>query len=114
MTTMKYPRDSKIINLTLRCIEPEQEKAGVFDPANKIKVMGLLSFESNPKIGTIYGRAKSLAGIAKSEGANAAMVRGPPYLIPALEKELAKRGIVALYVFWKADFVRGVTQIISY
>ena len=91
----------KIINLTQHAPAREQAEAGVFEPADKQIVRGLLTFQELPNKEVIEERANELASIAESMGAKKALIGGAPYLMAPLEKALKEKGITPLYAFSK-------------
>ena len=93
------------INLTQHLASAEQISTGVFEPADKSRVQALLTFDELPSKELILARAESLAEIAASEKAEAAMIGGAPYLMSALESALIRRGVMPLYAFSKRESV---------
>lgn len=96
-----------VINLTQHTATPEQVAAGVvdLDGAAREQLTELLTFDHAPDPLEIRRRAAAIAGIAAESGADAAMIGGAPYLMPALEIALADRGIVPLYSFTRRESV---------
>lgn len=86
-----------ILNVTQHPASPEQREAGVVDAPYTLA--GALTFEELPTRDEIETRAIWLADLARDEGAEAAMIGGAPYLMPALERTLRERGITPLYAF---------------
>ncbi len=93
----------KILNLTQHVATPEQIEAGVYEPVEKDLVINNLTFEELPDASEIYIRAVNLANIAKSEGAECAMIGGAPYLMNQLEKALKMFEIKPVYAFTKRE-----------
>ena len=91
----------KIINLTQHLPTPAQTAEGVF--LASAELMTLLNFDDIPDIEDIEWRAAALADIAVSEGAEAAMIGGAPYLMSALERALKARGVKPVYAFSLRD-----------
>ena len=90
-----------IYNFTQHEPTPEQVIAGVINlPDDQRETMvKLLSFNDFPYIGDIQRRANHLSSIAFAIGAEAVMIGGAPYLMPALELAMSKYGIKVLYSF---------------
>jgi len=88
-----------IINLTQHAATAEQLAAGVIDPVSRKSVSALLTFVGGPTVDDIRRRAAELAMLAAESGAEAAMIGGAGYLMPALEAALRQRGIRPLHAF---------------
>ena len=89
----------KIINLTQHQGTSEQVEAGVFEPADKKAVQGLLTFAAAPSEAEMADRAAKLAAMAKEAAAEAAMIGGAPYFMRPLENALKGAGVKPLYSF---------------
>lgn len=103
----------KIINLTQHAATPEQVAEGVFEHHNPADIKEQLTFTQLPDLQELWETAQYLAGIAKSSGADAAMIGGAPYLMAPLEWELQHHGIKVLYAFSvreSVDLGDGVKQ----
>ena len=89
----------KILNLTKNTTTPEQQAQGVFEPSpqDKADIKRLLTFDEIPTSEDIRQRASMLADIAVGYGADAVMVGGAPYLMPALVLEIPR----AVFAFSK-------------
>jgi hypothetical protein len=122
--------EKKILNLTQHLASPEQKEAGVFEPADKQRVKELLTFDEIPDISVLGKRAIQIANIAKSAGADKAMIGGAPFFMAPLEAFLVKERVTPLYafservveedgngkktaIFKHLGFVEGVTTVIS-
>ena len=88
-----------IINLTQHESTPGQKTAGVVEPFRKERVQELLTFDELPHAYDIRCAAVRLAQIAVDHGADAAMIGGAPFLMPALAEALDDRGVTALFAF---------------
>src|SRR5699024_11202078 len=95
----------KIINLTQHPATPAQIAARVEEPRDKKAVQALLTFGELPARSEIDSRAARLATIAAEHGAHNAMIGGAPYLMGALERALAKEGIMPVFAFSKRESV---------
>jgi len=97
----------KILNLTQHVATPEQIAAGVFEPTSPPKkvVQDALTFNDLPNDRVISQRARQLANIALMHNATHAMIGGAGYLIPELETELFRVGIIPLHSFTKRETV---------
>lgn len=93
----------KILNLTQHNALEKQVQEGVYEPSDKRKVKELLTFEGCPQKEDIRQRAKALAEMAVSEGAEAAMIGGAPYLMGSLETALKAVGVQPLYSYSLRD-----------
>jgi hypothetical protein len=89
----------RILNFTQHVATAEQAAAGVFEPRDKAAVHQLLTFETCPDRQAIRARAKTLAEVARMNGAEAAMLGGAPYLMGPLEDALRAAGIKPVYAF---------------
>lgn len=102
----------KIVNLTQHNATAEQTAAGVFNlegiAMNTLKQN--LTFTEIPSREEIVNRANIIVGIALANDAEAAMIGGAPYLMPALEQALAKHGIQALYSFTQRETVEKIGE----
>ena len=89
----------KILNLTQHIATPEQQAQGVFEPVDqdKLEIQRLLTFDEIPTSEDIRRKASMLADIAYGYGADAVMVGGAPYLMPALVLEIPR----AVFAFSK-------------
>ena len=98
---------ARIINLTQHQATDEQVAAGVvdLDGAARGQLTRLLTFDRAPDPTEIRARARAIADLAVDAGADAAMIGGAPYLMPALEIALADRGIVPLYAYTRRESV---------
>jgi hypothetical protein len=94
-----------IINLTQHACSAEQAEAGVVEPADKVKVKELLTFNRIPSPEEMRDRAVMLASMAKTEGADAAMIGGAPYFMATLEVALQVAEIKPLYAFSRRESV---------
>lgn len=88
-----------IINLTQHAATAAQLEAGVIEPVSREAVSALLTFVGPPTANDIRQRADSLAMLAAESGADAAMIGGAGYLMPALEAALRQRSIRPLHAF---------------
>jgi len=95
----------KIINLTQHPATPAQIAAGVVEPSDKKAVQQLLTFNELPARADIESRAARLAALAAEHGAHNAMIGGAPYLMGALERALAKEGVMPVFAFSKRESV---------
>lgn len=93
----------KILNLTQHLALDTQVQEGVYEPSDKKKIKELLTFEGCPHKEDIQKRAKALADVAVSEGAEAAMIGGAPYLMGTLETALKAAGVQPLYSYSLRD-----------
>ncbi len=100
----------KILNLTQHLATVEQEKQGVFEPADKDEIRALLTFNVKPDKEIIHQRARQLAYIAVKNGAYRTMIGGAPYLMGSLERELSKIGVVPVYAFSERRSVEEVDK----
>lgn len=89
----------KIVNLTQHMGTAEQLAAGVFEPADKDQVKGLLTFTTAPSGAEMAERAEALARIALDAGAEAAMIGGAPYFMAPMEEALRSAGVRPCYSF---------------
>ena len=117
-----------ILNLTQHTATPEQVAAGVIEPTaeERAEIVQLLTFDEQPNRHEIRDRAYELAFIARrvfsrvyaamtpeeseldSRSGSCAMIGGAPYLMSALEEELAKELITPLYAFSIRESVEQV------
>jgi hypothetical protein len=119
-----------ILNLTQHTASPEQIAAGVIEPTaeERAEIVQLLTFDEQPDRHEIRDRAYELASIARrvfsrvyaamtpdeSEldsrygTGSCAMIGGAPYLMSALEQELAREIITPLYAFSTRESVEQV------
>ena len=86
------------LNLTQHASTPEQ---GCLDLRGEqlSQLRTLLNFVVLPSRAEIEERAKAIAEMAIATGATSAMIGGAPFLMPALEKALAKVNVTPLYAF---------------
>ena len=89
----------RILNLTVHRTTPEQALQGVFDPVNKKLTRKLMKFKHKPTLEELVDRARQLGDIAAAHVPDAAMISGPPYLVPILFFELVQRGITPLFAY---------------
>lgn len=94
----------KIINLTQHQATPEQVAQGVIDlePADRDQLRALLTFEEIPSKEEIEQRAAAIAALAHLD-ADAAMIGGAPYLMPALSAALKNSLVRPVYAFSKRE-----------
>jgi hypothetical protein len=96
-----------ILNLTQHNATAEQAAAGVVNlsgqPLENLKKA--LTFTEIPSREEIIERANKILDFALERGAKSVMIGGAPYLMPILEKALAKHGIQALYSFTQRETV---------
>lgn len=99
---------SNILNLTQHPATPEQQSAGVIEPAAKKEVQQKLTFSSPPSEDELWERANQIADLAAQEkerlresgqSVSAAMIGGMSALMPALAEALRQRDIEPLYAF---------------
>lgn len=101
----------RIINLTQQFATPEQRAQGVFEPKDADKVKELLTFDDLPQPGDVYRRARELAKIAVSDGAEAAMIDGPPWLTGPLAHNIkCYAGMRAMYSFSRREVVENTSE----
>lgn len=95
-----------IINLTQHQATPEQVAQGVVDlePNDRDQLRALLTFEEIPSKEEIEQRAAAIASLAHWD-ADAAMIGGAPYLMPALSAALKADRIQPVYAFSKRESV---------
>lgn len=95
-----------IVNLTQHKATPEQIEYGVRDlPVDLYEELVVaLTFDNLPKRGDLRGRALKIASLAITAlgDAECAMIGGPQYLMPYLERSLQAKGITPLYEFTKS------------
>ena len=103
-------RMERILNLTQHPATPEQQDAGVVEPADKARVRQLLTFEEIPSKDELAKRAAALAEIAAGEGAETAMIGGAPFFMSSLEAALKKMGIRPVYAFSRREVVEQTTE----
>lgn len=91
-------------NLTQHQSTPEQVAQGVVDlePEDRTKLCELLTFEEIPSKKEIEQRAAAIAELAYWD-AEAAMIGGAPYLMPALSAALKNRKVQPVYAFSKRE-----------
>ena len=97
-----------ILNLTYSPPSHEQLRVGVVDPLPEVKgkIQELLTFRHQPSLSVIETRASHLAAIAAWYRVQYAMIGGPDYLIPSLERALTRRGIRVVYPYTRWVWVR--------
>ncbi|HWP61571.1 MAG TPA: hypothetical protein VN495_03135 [Candidatus Paceibacterota bacterium] len=96
----------RIVNLTQHVATQDQQDAGVFEPTDKAVVQALLTFEQVPSEDELFQRAERLAfEIARTSGADAAMIGGAPYFMAPLESRLRMAGLTPLYSFTQREAV---------
>lgn len=94
----------KVLNLTLTSPTLEQIAAGLVDASDKLirgDIVKALTFKEPPRKNHIFNKASILGGLATEVGAETALIDGPPYLVPALERELELRRIKVVYAHWE-------------
>lgn len=101
-----------ILNLTHHNAAAEQAAAGVVNlsgqPLENLKKV--LTFTEIPSREEIIERANKILDFALERGAKSVMIGGAPYLMPILEKALAKHGIQILYSFTKRETVEKTDE----
>lgn len=119
-----------ILNLTQHTATPEQIEAGVVEPTaeERAEIVQFLTFDEQPDRYDIRDRAYELASLARrvffrvygamtpdereldSQGGtgSCAMIGGAPFLMRALEEELARELITPLYAFSTRESVEQV------
>lgn len=90
-----------ILNLTQHDATAEQLAGGVVDLAGDARegVRQLLTFPTPPSAAEMGDCARSIAYIARLQGAKCAMIGGAPFFMPTLERVLEATGIQVLYAF---------------
>lgn len=98
---------ARIINLTQHDPSAEQIAQGVeiLTREEHTRAKALLNFDEIPSAVRIEHMAYALSEIAAKTGATAAMIGGAPFLMAALERALAERGIAPLYAFSRRESV---------
>lgn len=93
-----------IYNMTQHQSTPEQVAQGVVDlePADREQLRALLTFEEIPSKEEVEQRAEAIAELVYWD-ADAAMIGGAPYLMPALSAALKNRKIRPVYAFSKRE-----------
>ena len=93
----------KILNLTQHLATPEQVTQGVYEPeaSLKAKVQQLLTFDELPDEDELNSSAVELVRIAIEQGAEAVLIGGAPFLMPALYLCFYPTSIKVLYSFSK-------------
>ena len=99
-----------IINLTMHDATEEQIRAGVFEPRDKESVKEALLFTTLPTKEDVVKKAKALTEIARLEVADAAMIGGALYLMPALAAELKAHGITPYFAFTEREAVEKTNE----
>ena len=89
----------RILNLTQHYASQDQVEAGVYEPADKGLVQGLLTFNAIPTKDVLMDCAKSLASVGEMEGATHCMIGGAPFFMSYLEYALILVGITPVYAF---------------
>jgi len=94
-----------ILNMAPYVATVEQQEQGVREPMPEAKaeLMKWLSFPEPPAPADIVNSAKMLAYLCLQSGHTYAMIDGPAFLMPALEKELREYMIQVFYPFYNAD-----------
>lgn len=99
----------KRINLTQHVAQQEQACISR-TPEFAEAVQKLLTFEELPLAKIISARAGALAQMAKTIGADEAMIGGAPYLMPALEIALLAVGVDPVYAFSKRVSIEEIQK----
>lgn len=101
-----------IVNMTQHLATAEQKMDGVFDltGSDLAALKGLLTFTALPSREEIRRRAESLAELARSAGAEAALIGGAPFLMGPLEQALRTVHIRPLYAFSVRESVETVRE----
>ena len=89
----------RILNLTQHAPTPEQVAEGVFDIEDRSEILRLLNFTTLPTGQEVKDRAARLADIAMELSAQAVMVGGAPFFMPALAEVIDARGIEVLFAY---------------
>lgn len=100
----------KVLNLTQHAASSPQTDQGVYEPANKKEVQGLLTFASLPSSKEVKDVAAKLVAIAKDEGAGSAMIGGAPFLMAPLHNALKEAGVTPCYAFSVRESVEKVNE----
>jgi hypothetical protein len=98
---------NQILNLTQHVASPDQIVVGVVEPANKVAVQALLTFDELPKSEQLRQCAEDLADLALVDPSfsGSVMIGGAPFYMAPLERALKMRGIRTLYAFSKRESV---------
>jgi hypothetical protein len=94
---------AKILNLTQHVATPEQIAAGVVEPADKVAVQALITFDEFPTAQQIRVAAETAAEIAVAARVSAAMIGGAPFFMGPLERALRAWGVTPLYAFSRRE-----------
>ncbi len=97
----------KIINLTQHVGTPEQGVEELDEDLRK-EVVGLITFDEVPSQLEMHERARRIADIAVSTGANSAMIGGAPFFQRYMEEELCEAGIEPVYAFSRRESIDTV------
>ena len=99
-----------ILNLTQHYATPDQVAAGVVDAPADVRetLVSLLTFDEAPTPMGVARRARRIAELAVSLGADFVMIGGAPYLMASLEKALFAAGIEPFYSFTRRETVESM------
>ncbi len=89
----------RILNLTQHAATADQIAAGVVEPADKVLVQALITFDELPDQIRLKAYAQTLAQMARQDGFDSVMIGGAPFFMPVLQAALQERGIKVLYAF---------------
>lgn len=92
------PTVYKLLNLTQHVATPDQAAAGVIEPADKVLVQALITFDELPDQIRLKAYAQTLAQMAR-DGFDSVMIGGAPFFMPVLQAALQEREIKVLYAF---------------
>lgn len=92
-----------ILNLTQHDATPDQVAAGVVEPADKVEIRKVITFDDLPSREHLLATADLLAGLAERMQVEAVMIGGAPFFMAPLERALRARGIKPLYAFSKRE-----------
>lgn len=118
LALLKSGRDSQksplvvvepILNLTQHVATAEQIETGVVEPADKMAIQSLLTFDEIPSSDDVFFQARELASIAYDwrydvglvDQPLRVMIGGAPFLMAQLEAELQRLGFMPAYAFSK-------------
>lgn len=93
------PTVYKLLNLTQHVATPDQAAAGVIEPADKVLVQALITFDELPDQIRLKAYAQTLAQMARQDGFDSVMIGGAPFFMPVLQAALQEREIKVLYAF---------------